>query len=84
MLCGVTHKIKISCSKKEMYRGLQPNLKVEFVWSKHRSGKGEGKDISNSRSKASLQRGDPCQNGKLLSLPKSKKLVATSQTGQVM
>ena len=56
MLCGVTHKIKISCSKKEMYRGLQPNLKVEFVWSKHRSGKGEGKDISKSKSKASLQR----------------------------
>ena len=42
MLRGVTHKIKISCSKKEMYRGLQPNLTVEFVLNKHRSGKGRG------------------------------------------
>lgn len=58
---------KRNCSKKEIYRGLEPNLTVEFVLNKHRRGKGEWEDILNRRNKASLQRyrGGPCQTASI-------------------
>lgn len=60
---------KRNCSKKEIYRGLEPNLTVEFVLNKHRRGKGEWEDTLNRRNKASLQRyrGGPCQTASISS-----------------
>ena len=83
---GVTHKIKISCSKKEMYRGLHPNLTVEFVLNKHRSGKGRGGtfQIAEARPVCKDTEGTHVKMGSCYLCPESKKLVATSQTGQVM
>lgn len=71
--------------KKGVYRGLERSLTIEFVLNKHRRRRGKWGDISNRRSKSSLQRyrGDPCPNCNSYLCPESKRLVATGKTGPV-
>lgn len=74
---------KRSCNEKGVYRGLERSLTDEFVLNKHKWRRGKCGDISNRRSKSSLQRyrGDPCPNCNSYLCPESTKLVATCKTG---